>query len=113
MDNLAARLKRTRKERGWSQPELAKKAGITQSFIAALETEAQQSSKYIAEIAHALGIDAYWLKTGVETVIAGDKRINEVVRLMQASEDAGRAVVLHTAREMAKEYPRSNLKQQK
>ncbi len=57
-------------------------------------------------IAHALGVDAYWLKTGIETIIAGDKRINEVVKLMQRTADDGRLVVLDKARDIARDHPR-------
>lgn len=47
-----------------SQTELAKRAGISQSFIGALESSNQRNSKYIPEIANALGVSAYWIKTG-------------------------------------------------
>lgn len=64
MSKLAQRLKEEREKKGWSQQELAEKAGIRQSFIGALESKNQQSSGWLPEIAHALGVDAYWLKTG-------------------------------------------------
>ena len=105
MKTLADRLRETRKAKGWSGLELAKRAGIRQSFIGALESGAQETSGWLPEIAHALGVDAYWLKTGIETIIAGDKRINEVVKLMQATSDGGRLVVLDKARDVAKEHP--------
>jgi hypothetical protein len=44
--------------------------------------------------------------TNIETIIGGDKRINEVVRLMQDTTPDGRLVVLHKARDIAKEHPR-------
>ena len=106
MKTLADRLRETRKAKGWSQPELARRAGIAQSFIGALESSSQDSSGWLPEIAHALGVDAYWLKTGIETIIGGDKRINEVVKLMLDTADDGRLVVLHKTREVAKEHPR-------
>lgn len=105
METIADRLKAERGKRGWSGPELASKAKISQSFIGALETGRQKSSSKLPAIAHALGVDLYWLMTGVETIIAGDKRINEVVRLMESMATEGRAVVLNEARKMAKEYP--------
>lgn len=106
MSTLAERLKASREDRGWSQPELATRTKISQSFIGALETGRQKSSKWLPEIAHTLGIDAYWLKTGIETIIAGDKRINEVVKLMQRTADDGRLVVLDKARDIARDHPR-------
>lgn len=107
MKTLADRLRKSRKAKGWSGPQLAKKAGIGQSFIGALESGAQESSGWLPEIAHALGVDAYWLKTGVEPIIGGDKRIDEIVRLLKETSDTGRAIVLDKARDMAKQYPNS------
>jgi len=64
MDTLAARLKQERERLGWSQPDLARRSGVKQSFIGALEARAQESSGWLPELAHALGVDTYWLKTG-------------------------------------------------
>ena len=64
MKTLADRLREERDARGWSQPELARQARVAQSFIGALEAGNQKSSGWLPEIAHALGVDAYWLKTG-------------------------------------------------
>ena len=110
MSTLAERLIASREAKTWTQEDLAKKAGITQSFISALETAAQKSSKYLPEIAHALGIDCYWLKTGVTTVIFGDKRINEVVELMRTMNNDGRLATLIKARDFSDEF-RSDLSQ--
>lgn len=64
MKTLAERLIAEREAKGWSQPKLAHAAGISQSFIGALETGRQQSSAWLPEIAYALGLHALWLKTG-------------------------------------------------
>jgi len=65
MNTMSGRLKYAREVlHGISQPELARRAGISQSFIGALESVNQQNSKYLPEIAYALGVSAYWLKTG-------------------------------------------------
>lgn len=64
MDTLAERLRREREAKGWSQPELARRSGVKQSFIGALEAHNQVSSSYLPELARALGVDCYWLKTG-------------------------------------------------
>ena len=61
---LADRMKAERSRLGWSQEDLAAKVKIRQSFIGALEAEGQKNSKWLPEIAHALGVSAYWLKTG-------------------------------------------------
>lgn len=64
MNDLAYRLKSEREAKGWSQPELAAKSRVKQSFIGALEARNQQNSSWLPELAHALGVNAYWLKTG-------------------------------------------------
>lgn len=102
---VADRIRTLREAKGWSQEELAKNAKIRQSFIGALEAGAQQSSGYLPEIAQALGVDAFWLKTGAKALIAGDRKIDEVVELMKTMGPEGRAIVLDKARDVAKEYP--------
>lgn len=64
MNDLAHRLKTEREAKGWTQPELAEKSRVKQSFIGALEARNQKNSSWLPELAYALGVDAYWLKTG-------------------------------------------------
>lgn len=63
-DSLAARLKSARKERGWSQEELAERSGVSQSNISKIERGTTQSPEGLVELAAALGRDPLWLKTG-------------------------------------------------
>jgi transcriptional regulator with XRE-family HTH domain len=64
METLAERLRQERERLGWSQTDLARRSGVKQSFIGALEARNQESSGWLPELAHALGVDTYWLKTG-------------------------------------------------
>lgn len=64
MKTLAERLQETREEKELSQQELAARVKISQSFIGALETGRQKTSKWLPEIALALGVNPFWLKTG-------------------------------------------------
>lgn len=64
MDHISDRMKAERRRLGLTQEDLAAKAKISQSFIGALESRNQESSSWIPEIANALGVSAYWLKTG-------------------------------------------------
>ena len=64
METIGDRIKAVRKERGYNQTQLAKKAGSAQSTISMLERGERTERPDIIGIAHALGVDAYWLKTG-------------------------------------------------
>jgi len=53
---LKEALPRLRALRGWSQQELADRVGVRQNTIAAIETGATTRTKYLADIARALGV---------------------------------------------------------
>ncbi|WP_338562483.1 XRE family transcriptional regulator [Acinetobacter sp. KS-LM10] len=63
---LKDRLKFARKKAGKSQLEVAEANNITQSAYSQLETGRVDSSSHLPAIARYLGVDAYWLQTGVE-----------------------------------------------
>lgn len=63
---LKDRLKYARKKAGKSQLEVAEANNITQSAYSQLETGRVDSSSHLPAIARYLGVDAYWLQTGVE-----------------------------------------------
>jgi transcriptional regulator with XRE-family HTH domain len=104
------RLCESRDALGLTQAELAAKFGKKQSFIGNLEAGSRKGTSLIAEIAHALGVDAYWLKTGVKTLVAGDQKIDNVVEAMKQTSSEGKAIVLHEARKALADYPLSKRK---
>lgn len=63
---LKDRLKTARKNAKKSQLDVAEKIGITQSAYSQLETGRVDSSSHLPAIAKYLGVDAYWLQTGIE-----------------------------------------------
>lgn len=81
METLAERLRHERERLGWSQPELARRSGVKQSFIGALEARNQESSAWLPELAHALGVDTYWLKTGKGRRVAKELTADEALIL--------------------------------
>lgn len=107
---LKDRLKQSREALGLTQAELAAKVGKKQSFIGNIEAGSRKSSPLIAEIAHALGVDAYWLKTGIRTLVAGDQKIDDVVEAMKQMSSEGKAIVLHEARKALADYPAGQAK---
>ncbi len=66
MELLRHRLKTERKRMKLTQCQLAALVdkNMGQSFISNLETGEREETPFIPELAHALGVDAYWLKTG-------------------------------------------------
>lgn len=59
---MGQRVRQVRIERGWAQPELARRAKVKQSVISAIEN-GQPGTPFIVEIADALGVSVYWLRS--------------------------------------------------
>ncbi|WP_186098254.1 helix-turn-helix transcriptional regulator [Burkholderia gladioli] len=72
MSNLSNNLIRARAAKGWSQEELAKKAGVSQGTIGHLESGRNTSSRKLPEIARALGLT-------VEELVNGEVRVQNAV----------------------------------
>lgn len=64
MKTLQDRLVWARDRAGKTQQDVADFIGVKQASYSELETGKTQRSKYVAEIAHFLGVNAYWLATG-------------------------------------------------
>lgn len=94
MQTLADRLRQERERLGWSQTDLARRSGVKQSFIGALEARNQESSGWLPELAHAMGVDTYWLKTGKGRRVAKELTADEAVIL------AALPLISHDMREM-------------
>ena len=55
---ISKRIAKLRKEKGWTQKELAKATKLSRSYIAAIEEGKRPGIKSLAIIAEALGVDA-------------------------------------------------------
>lgn len=62
---LGTRLKAARKAAGWTQQELHKQSGVSQTTLSKLERGEQKSSTDTALLASALGVSAIWLSDGI------------------------------------------------
>ena len=103
---LGKRLKQARIAAGLKQADLAKRAGMTQAAVSALEQRDSESSRHAVKLAKALSIDPEWLTNGD----AGKKRIDnrqvkvpvdsELEKVLQAYEkldSQGRAALVSYA----------------
>ncbi len=63
---LGARLRKRRKELGWTQTELAEKVGTSQAVIQKIENGKSLRPRILEELAAALGVKPAWLMFGVE-----------------------------------------------
>ena len=80
MDSLGSRLRRKRREKGWTQEQLAIKAGTNQAVIQKIENGKSLRPRKIDEIAKVLEVNPAWL-------MFGDRSANlsgEAVRLAEA-----------------------------
>lgn len=73
---LKDRLKEARKNAKKSQADVAEAIKITQSAYSQLETGRVDSSTHLPAIAKFLGVDAYWLQTGVGSSSVGKQDSN-------------------------------------
>lgn len=111
METLGQRIKRLRKEKGMTQEALAKASGSAQSTISTLEADLRGKRPDLLAIADALGVDVYYLRSGITRLPTTDPRIVEVAALMQCMTDVGKAIVLDKARDMAKEHRKASMSQ--
>jgi SOS-response transcriptional repressor LexA len=63
-DSLASRLKAARKAAGMNQEELEAASGVSQSDISKIERGKTLNPTGILDLARALGVNPFWLKTG-------------------------------------------------
>ena len=75
LNSLGSRVKELRKEKGWTQTDLANMAGVTYQNIQFCESNKIKMPRYIKELAESLG-------TSIEYLVKGEEQPN-VVRLQQ------------------------------
>lgn len=101
---FAQRLLTARTHAGFTQPQLAKMAGMAQSTYAGLEVRGQGSS-YTAQIAAACGVRAEWLASGDGLMVDTSALLPEVAQVaqdIQALPYDKRREVLSLCRELIK-----------
>ena len=75
MDSLGARLRRKRREKGWTQEQLAIKAGTNQAVIQKIENGKSLRPRKINEIAKVLEVNPAWLMFGDRSSNLSDEAV--------------------------------------
>ena len=101
MDTLGTRLRRKRRERGWTQEELALRAGTNQAVIQKIENGKSLRPRKIDEIANVLEVNPAWLMFGEKSASVLDEEAAEVAKAWNLLPEPIRARIKHNIFEQA------------
>lgn len=107
--SVGARIRDYRRERGWTQDDLASAIGVSRSAVAQWETDrAGQIRGNLTRIAEALGISVEVLLYGAASrdsaqAVSGDEWA--LLRLYRECDPEDRSFLLRTARRLAAQKP--------
>ncbi|MBV9785969.1 MAG: helix-turn-helix transcriptional regulator [Acidisphaera sp.] len=105
-ETVGERIRATRRERGWTQDELAAATGVSRSAVAQWETDrAGQLRDNLARIAGALDVSAEFLLHGHDKFAPTRAETGEelaLLRLFRECRPEDRRMLLQTARRLAK-----------
>ena len=73
------RVRECRRSRKWSQAELAKKANISQVTISHVENNLSDQSKFLPQLASALGVSSEYLLSGKEYIEKNNGNLEDFV----------------------------------
>ena len=73
--NIADRMRQAREAGGLTQPELARRAGVSQGTIGNIESGARKQPRDLLAIAAALNVSPAWLATGSGPMQPGESRL--------------------------------------
>ncbi|WP_375250319.1 helix-turn-helix domain-containing protein [Sphingomonas sp.] len=93
---LARNIRRARELKGWSQEELARRAGMERAYLSGIErAQANPSLLKMTSIAHQLGCDVSTLLTPGGDAEASDQQLREVVRAIVKTLDEADLLAAH------------------
>ncbi len=93
LSTLGGRLRKRRRELGWTQTYLAEQVGTSQAVIQKIENGKSLRPRILEPIAEALGVRPSWLMFGVEEVGGLSDEAVEVARAWQRLPEAQRAAM--------------------
>jgi transcriptional regulator with XRE-family HTH domain len=93
ISTLGGRLRRRRKELGWTQVHLAERVGTSQAVIQKIENGKSLRPRILEEIAAALGVRPAWLQFGVEEVGELNEEAIELARAWSRLDEPHRSAM--------------------
>lgn len=99
-ETLADRLRRARKQKGWSQEFLASRADTSQAVIQKIENGKSLRPRNIERIAEALDVRPAWLMFGVNEVEDLDEEAVQVARAWSKLKEPERSAMKETIRRL-------------
>lgn len=100
-ESLAGRMRRARKQKGWSQEFLAQNADTSQAVIQKIENGKSLRPRNIERIAEALDVRPAWLMFGVSEVDNLDEEAVQVARAWTRLKEPERSAMKETIRRLA------------
>ena len=88
---LGERLRQARKDRGWTQEQLAEQSGTSQAVIQKIENGKSLRPRKIDVIARVLDVDPAWLLFGGERVHGLEEQAQELAQAWQRLPEDKRA----------------------
>lgn len=105
-DSVGERIRQVRRERSWTQTDLANAIGVSRSAVAQWETDrAGQVRDNLTRIARALDVSAEYLLHGRDKYASGLASSGDelaLLRLYRACRPEDRTMLLQTARRLAR-----------
>lgn len=101
-NTLAARLRMARKVKGWSQQDLANRAGTTQAVIQKIENAKSLRPRNVEAIANALDVEVAWLMFGAGETSRLSKEAIAIAKVWSELSAEDRRAVRETILKLAK-----------
>ena len=102
--SIGARIKGLRMDKGWTQSELAKYAGVSQPTVSSYENEPglEHRAHILFKIAAALEVSPEYLKTGTGPTSLKDLKSDQkaLLSVIEQLDDEKRALLLSLAKTM-------------
>lgn len=90
---LGERLRQERKNKGWTQAQLAERADTTQAVIQKIENAKSLRPRKIDAIAHSLGVSPSWLMFGSESDETLDREATAIARAWSKLKEPARSAL--------------------